>query len=150
MSATKVKKLDYAKIRSAAEIQFIELGMSAKAISDDWDVSEATLSKWRKGKAGEKDWDTRRAEFLSAPHKIKELLLGELMKVSQGEKSTIDADALSKLSKVIESISGKVSLQVSLSVLKEADNYTASQDPKAAIEVSKWHKRYLHHKASME
>ena len=145
-----VKKLDYAKIRAAAEIQFIELGMTAKAICDEWDVSAQTLSKWRKGKEGEKDWDTRRAEFLSAPHKIKELLLKELMKVSEGEKSTIDADALSKLSKVIESISGKVSLQVSLSVLKECDNHIASQDPKAAIFVSKWHKKFLHHKAASE
>ena len=37
-----------------AERMFVEDGMTAKAIAEQLDVSEQTLSKWRKGKDGEK------------------------------------------------------------------------------------------------
>ena len=57
-----------------AEKMFVEDGMTAKAIAEQLDVSEQTLSKWRKGKDGEKSWDDKRAQMLASPHKIKEIL----------------------------------------------------------------------------
>ncbi len=138
------------KKRALAERMFIEDGMTAKAIAMALDTSQQTIGKWRKGRTGEKNWSLRRAEVLSAPHKIKELLMGELEKVANGEKSTIDADALSKISKVIEAVSGKVSVQVVLSTFKEFDNWMAGQEPEMAVKFLEWHKSFILYKATNE
>lgn len=133
-----------------AERMFVEDGMTAKAIAEQLDVSEQTLSKWRKGKEGEKSWDDKRAEMLASPHKIKEILLKELILVAGGEKSKIDADALAKINKVIESLSDKISVQVVFSVFKEFDNWMADQDPKTAVQFTEWHKQFLLYKINLE
>lgn len=138
------------KKRELAERMFIEEGMTGKAIAEELEVSEVTVSNWRKGRSGEKDWDERRAEVLSAPHKIKEILLQQLKLVAEGEKATIDADALVKINKVIESQSSKTSAQVVMTVFKEFDNWMASQDPEMAIKFLEYHKLFIHHKASTE
>ncbi len=138
------------KKRELAERMFIEEGMTGKAIAEELEVSEVTVSNWRKGRDGEKDWDERRAEVLSAPHKIKEILLKQLKLVAEGEKATIDADALIKISKVIETVSGKISTQVVFTVFKEFDNWMASQDPQMAMKFLEYHKLFIHHKASTE
>ena len=133
-----------------AERMFVEDGMTAKAISEQLDVSEQTLSKWRKGKEGEKSWDDKRAEMLASPHKIREILLKELILVSEGKVSKVDADALSKINKVIESLSDKISAQVVFSVFKEFDNWMADQDPKTAVIFTEWHKQFLLYKINLE
>ena len=133
-----------------AERMFVEDGMTAKAIAVQLDVSEQTLSKWRKGKEGEKAWDDKRAEMLASPHKIKEILLKELILVAGGEKSNVDADALAKINKVIESLSDKISVQVVFSVFKEFDNWMADQDPKTAVLFTEWHKQFLLYKINLE
>ena len=133
-----------------AERMFVEDGMTAKAIAEQLDVSEQTLSKWRKGKEGEKSWDDKRAQMLASPHKIKEILFKELMLVAGGEKSAVDADALAKINKVIESLSDKISAQVVFSVFKEFDNWMADQDPKTAVLFTEWHKQFLLYKINLE
>jgi transposase-like protein len=133
-----------------AERMFIEDGMTAKAIAEQLDLSEQTLSKWRKGKEGEKSWDDKRAEMLASPHKIKEILLKELIVVAGGGKSLVDADALAKINKVIETLSDKISVQVVFSVFKEFDNWMAEQDPKTAILFTEWHKQFLLYKINLE
>lgn len=133
-----------------AERMFVEDGMTAKAIAEQLDVSEQTLSKWRKGKEGEKSWDDKRAEMLASPHKIKEILLKELIVVAGGGKSMVDADALAKINKVIESLSDKISVQIVFSVFKEFDNWMADQDPKTAVLFTEWHKQFLLYKINLE
>lgn len=133
-----------------AERMFVEDGMTCKAISEQLDVSEQTLSKWRKGKEGEKSWDDKRAEMLASPHKIKEILLKELILVASGGKSLVDADALAKINKVIETLSDKISVQIVFSVFKEFDNWMAEQDPKTAVEFTGWHKQFLLYKINLE
>jgi transposase len=145
-----MSELSNDKKRSLAERMFINDGMTAKQISIDLDVSEQTLSRWRKGRKGEKDWDTRRNEVISAPHVIKEILLKELKKIAEGEDPGIDADALAKVSKVLETVSGKVSVQVVLSVFKEFDNWMAEQDPKTAVLFTEYHKKFLIHRINQE
>jgi predicted DNA-binding protein YlxM (UPF0122 family) len=129
-----------------AEGMFIQDGMTAKAIAEMLAVSEQTISKWRN--AG--SWDDQRAEMLASPHKIREILMKELMKVSGGEKSVIDADALAKINKVIETLSDKISVQVVFSVFKEFDNWMADQDAKLAVEFTEWHKQFLLYKINLE
>lgn len=133
-----------------AERMFIEDGMTAKAIAEQLELSEQTLSKWRKGKDGEKSWDDKRAEMLASPHKIKEILLKELILVAGGGKSLVDADALAKINKVIETLSDKISVQVVFSVFKEFDNWMADQDPKTAVLFTEWHKQFLLYKINLE
>lgn len=142
--------LSNAKKRALAERMFINDGLNCKQISPAIEVSEQTLSKWRKGKPGEKDWDSRRAEVITAPHVIKEILLKELKLVAEGEKPNIDADALAKISKVLESVSGKVSVQIVMSVFKEFDNWMAEQDPKTAVLFTEYHKRFLMYRINLE
>ena len=133
-----------------AERMFVEDGMTAKAIAEQLEVSEQTLSKWRKGKEGEKSWDDKRAEMLASPHKIKEILLKELMLVAGGEKSKVDADALAKINKVIETLSDKINTQIVFSVFKEFDNWMADQDPKTAILFTEYHKQFILYKINQE
>lgn len=133
-----------------AEKMFVEDGMTAKAISEQLDVSEQTLSKWRKGKEGEKSWDDKRAQMLASPHKIKEILFKELMLVAGGEKSAVDADALAKINKVIETLSDSTSVQIVFSVFKEFDNWMADQDPKTAVLFTEYHKQFILFKINQE
>lgn len=133
-----------------AEKMFVEDGMTAKAIAEQLDVSEQTLSKWRKGKEGEKSWDDKRAQMLASPHKIKEILFKELMLVAGGEKSAVDADALAKINKVIETLSDSTSVQIVFSVFKEFDNWMADQDPKTAVLFTEYHKQFILFKINQE
>ena len=133
-----------------AERMFVEDGMTAKAIAEQLDVSEQTLSKWRKGKEGEKSWDEKRAQMLASPHKIKEILFKELMLVAGGEKSAVDADALAKINKVIETLSDSTSVQIVFSVFKEFDNWMADQDPKTAVLFTEYHKQFILFKINQE
>ncbi len=133
-----------------AERMFVEDGLTAKAISDMLDVSEVTLSKWRNPGNGEKSWDDKRAEMLAAPHKIKEILMKELMTIADGKTSKVDADALAKINKVIETLSDKISVQIVFSVFKEFDNWMADQDPKTAIQFTEYHKQFIMYKINQE
>ncbi|MEG0698028.1 phage terminase small subunit-related protein [Algoriella sp.] len=132
--------------KELAEKLFIEDGLTAKDISSMIGISEQTLSRWRK----EGNWENKRNEFLAAPHKIKEVLMKELKSIATGEGSTIDADALAKVSKVIESLSSRTSVQVIFSVLKEFDNWMSDQEPKMAIAFLEWHRRFLQHRINQE
>jgi hypothetical protein len=139
VSTSKSKKL-------IAERMFVEDGMSAKAISEMIEVSQVSLSKWRK----EGDWDNKRAQMLAAPHKLREILMKELKTIAEGGKSNVDADALAKVNKVIETMSDRISVQIVFSVFKEFDNWMADQDPKTAIQFTEWHKQFLLYKINQE
>lgn len=136
--------------KAMAERMFVEDGMTAKAISEHLDISEQTLVKWRKGGNGDKSWDDKRAEMMAAPHKLKEILMRELKNVAEGGESIIDADALAKISKVIETLSGRISVQTIFSVFKEFDNWMADQDPKTAILFTEYHKQFLMYRINQE
>ncbi len=128
-------------LRKAAEGMFIEQGMTAKAIAELIDVTEKTVGRWRE----EGKWDARRDENLAAPHKIREVLLQEMKNISQGKASQVDADSLSKIARVMETISDKINPQIVISVLKGFDNWMAEQEPKMAVTFLEWHKQYLQH-----
>ena len=129
-----------------AERMYVEDGMTAKAISEQLDVSEQTLSKWKK----DGRWDDKRAEMLASPHKIREILIRELKVVAEGGFSIIDADALSKINKVIEGLSSSTSIQIVFSVFKEFDNWMADQDPKTAVLFTEYHKQFILYKINQE
>ncbi|MCT4640392.1 MAG: phage terminase small subunit-related protein [Bacteroidales bacterium] len=134
------------KKREIAERMFIDQGATGKAIAEQLEVSEQTVSRWKK----DHNWDDRRRQTLTAPHKIKEILLEELENVANGQKAKIDADALAKINKVIDTLTDKVSVQVVITVFKEFDNWMADQEPDVAISFLEWHKQFILHKATQE
>lgn len=132
--------------KETAEKLFVEDGLTAKEISTIVGISVQTLSKWKK----EGNWENKRNELLAAPHKIKEFLMEELKNIASGLESKIDADALAKVSKVIETLSSRTSVQVIFSVFKEFDNWMADQEPHLAIQFIEWHKRFLQYRINQE
>lgn len=132
--------------KETAEKLFVEDGLTAKEISTIVGISVQTLSKWKK----EGNWENKRNELLAAPHKIKEFLMEELKNIASGLESKIDADALAKVSKVIETLSSRTSVQVIFSVFKEFDNWMADQEPQLAIQFIEWHKRFLQYRINQE
>lgn len=140
------KKLTNQAKKTMAERMFVEDGMTAKAIAEMIDISQVTLSKWR----NEGQWEQKRTEMLAAPHKLREILMRELKTIAEGGDSIVDADALAKVNKVIESISDRISVQVVFSVFKEFDNWMADQDPKTAVLFTEYHKQFLLYKINQE
>lgn len=134
------------KLAAYAEHLFINEGWTQKAIAEYLEVSEVTLSNWkRKGL-----WEEKRARILAAPHTIKTILLGQLEKVSKGEESNVDADALSKIAKAIDTLDDKISIQVITSVFKEFDLWMVDQDPTQALKFTEFHRKFLLYKINID
>lgn len=132
--------------RKIAEGMFIEQGMTAKAIAELLDVSEKSVSAWRKLD----NWDARKDEATAAPHKIRELLLKELKILSEGGESKLNADGISKISKVLESLSDRISVQVIISVFKEFDMWMTDEDPVQALKFTEYHRKFILHKINSD
>ncbi len=130
------------KLEKAAESMFINDGATAKEIAETLGVREATVGSWRKN--GE--WDKQREEHLAAPHIIRKILIKELKNVAEGNKSGIDTNALSQISKVIEAQSYRLSPQVVISVIKELDNFMINENPQLAAELTPYHRKFIIHK----
>jgi transposase len=142
----KEKALPKHKMYKSAEYAFIEEGYTCKAIADMFDITETTLSRWRK----ECSWDEKRTNNLAAPHKIREILLKELRSVAEGNNPKIDTDALAKIGKVVNSFGERTSIHIVMSVFKLFDNFMAENDPQMAIQFLEWHKKYLHYRAKID
>lgn len=148
--AKKEDKKDYMKLRATAEELFVGQGMSGREIADLLNVSEVTVSNWRKGREGEKTWDDKRKELQMSPVRIKEKLLDEAKKIADGEPSTIDADKLSKIVAAIDRLDKKISIRIIADVLKECDNWLVETDPSQTLLLSKYHKQFLQYRISLE
>lgn len=144
------KRVNNEPLRAMAERMFVEEGMTAKSIAAALDMTEQTIGRWRKGIQGDISWDDKKAEFLSAPHNIKKVLMNELNHLSKGGDATIDVKAIKEVSNVISTLSEKVSAQIVFTVLREFDNWMATQDPEKAIEFLDWHRTFLLYKAQNE
>ena len=138
------------KKREIAEDMYIRLGMTGREIADSLSVTEQTVSRWKKGRDGEKSWDDRKTESQLTPLKIKELLLKEAEKIAKGEESTIQADKLSKIMSAIDQLDKKINVRTAMDVFKEFDLWMSEQDPGTAILFTKYHKLFLQYRISLE
>lgn len=134
------------KQRQIAAGMFIEQGLTCKAISELTSVSEKTLSRWR----NEDGWEKSRAEALASPHRIREILLKELQSVAEGNKASVDTNALSQINKTLSSFGNATPPNVIVAVLQGFDNWMAEQEPAIAVQFLDWHKRYLQHIISLQ
>lgn len=138
------------KKREIAEDMYIRLGMNGREIAEQLNVTEQTVSRWKKGRDGEKSWDDRKTEASLTPVKIKELLLQEAYKVAKGEASTINSDQISKLMAAIDRLDKKINMRTVMDVFREFDNWMAEQEPATAILFTRFHKLFLQYRISME
>lgn len=138
------------KKREIAEDMYIRLGMTGREIAENLGVTEQTVSRWKKGRDGEKNWDARKNEAQLTPLKIKELLLEEAHKIAKGEESSIKADQLSKIMAAIDQLDKKINVRTVMDVFREFDNWMAEQEPKIAILFTRFHKLFLQYRISLE
>ena len=138
------------KKREIAEDMYIRLSLTGREIAENLGVTEQTVSRWKKGRDGEKSWDDRKTEAQLTPLKIKELLLKEAEKLAKGEESNVKADQLSKIMSAIDQLDKKINVRTVMDVFREFDNWMAEQDPATAILFTKWHKPFLQYRVSLE
>lgn len=138
------------KKREIAEDMYIRLGLTGREIAENLGVTEQTVSRWKKGRDGEKPWDDRKAEAQLTPVKIKELLMSEAYKIAKGEESTLQADRLSKIMSAIDQLDKKINVRTVMDVFREFDNWMADQEPKTAVLFTKFHKQFLQYRISLE
>jgi transposase len=138
------------RIRNTAEDLYINKGYSIAQLSQEWDISLATLSAWKKGRTGEKSWDERKAFILLAPNTLKERLYEHALAVAENRPSDLKADAISKIMKVIRELDKETSPRVVAAVFKNFDSWMASIEPETAILFTKYHKMFLQHIIEME
>jgi len=144
------EKRNLDQLRQTAEDFYIRLCMTGKEIAELLDISEQTVSKWKKGRDGEKSWDDRKAEMQLTPTKVKEILLKEALLLAEGKDSKVDADKLSKIVSAIERLDRKINVRIIMDVFREFDNYVAEVEPKIAVEFTKYHKMFLQHRIALE
>jgi organic radical activating enzyme len=123
---------------------YIEQGCTFKDIASTIGVSENTVSTWGK----KYNWKNRKINLDAAPHKIKELLLGELELVLEGGKPTFNSDDIAKITRALERVDKKVSTQMIISVMKEFDSYLLSTaiDNEVLKKCLDLHKQFIHHR----
>ncbi|NDW10943.1 helix-turn-helix domain-containing protein [Dysgonomonas sp. 520] len=143
-------KTELEKLRDIAEDYFIRLGKTGREIAELLEISEQTVSTWRKGRDGEKSWDDRKRDLQLTPVKLKELLMEEARKVVSGEESKVNADQLSKFMAAIDRLDKTVNPRTVMSVLQMRDNYMSEINPQRAIEDTEYNKMFLQHIISLE
>jgi len=133
------------KIRSLAEDLYINKGFNLQQIECDWDISAQTLSKWKKGKPGEKSWDDRKAFNDLTPVKLREVLLNEALNIAEGNEPKLKADALSKVMSAIDKLDATLNPRVMSSSLMAFNNWLVDVDPIKANEFTKFQRMFLQH-----
>lgn len=143
-------KAELDKLRDLAEDMYIRQNKTGRDIADLLDISEQTISGWKKGREDEKTWDERKRDAQLTPLKLKESLMKEAQNIANGGKPTIYADNLSKIMKAIDYLDKTINPRVVMAVFQGFDNFMAEVDPKKAIEFTDFHKLYLQHIISLE
>ena len=138
------------RLRAIAEDMFIRLGKTGREIADALDITEQTVSTWRKGREGERSWDDRKRDLQLTPVKLKELLLNEAQKIVKNEGSTINADQLSKIMSAIDKLDRNVNPRVVMTVFQLFDNFMADTNPEMAVKFLEYHKMFLQHIIALE
>lgn len=135
----------YKKKRKLARQYFVFNMMSGKDIADLLQVTEKTVSAWRQAD----NWDKERDEVMVNPNEVRRILLRELRHLAEGGDSRIDTDALSKVNKVLDSVSDKLSPQLVTAVIQDLDNFQAERNPVLANQSLELHKEYIRHIISL-
>lgn len=129
------------KEREAAQQFFIEMFWDARTIAEHLNVEEKTIGKWRK----KYNWDKLREDTINNPVKMRSLIAQQMMLIVQGQPSSIDADALSKMFKVYEGISDKINPGIVAAVIKLYDEFLLQENKELAAANLAYNKKFLLH-----
>jgi uncharacterized protein YjcR len=129
-------------IRKYAEHLYVNEGWKQNAIAEFLEVAPKTIVHWKK----EDKWEEKRMMIVAAPHTIKTTLLQELQNVIEGKETKVDADALSKIYKVLSGMNEELSAEVAMSVFKEFDLWMVNEDPKMAVQFTHYHRKFILYK----
>ncbi len=135
MAREKTKELQ------AAESLFVDNFWDANKIAEQLSLSPTTVGKWR----AKYDWDKMREDTINNPVKMRRLIAKQMMLIVQGQKTEIDADALSKMFKVYEGISDKINPGITAAVLKLYDDFLSVEKPELAVANLPHNKKFLIH-----
>lgn len=131
-----------------AEWLYVEKGLKPEAIAAELERNIKTIYEWR-DKGG---WDEKKNLFDLGPTELKRILMEAAIRIAKGEKRTddqgneikeIDADAISKIMKAYDYMSGKLSPEVVRDVLMECDNFISEIEPEDAVKITQYHKMFL-------
>jgi len=150
MAEKPTKKSELERRRSLAEDMYIRLNMSGREIAEYFQVSEQTVSNWKKGRTGETTWDERKRDNQINPLKLKETLLEEAKNIADGNEPKIKSDALSKVMAAINMLDKTVNPRTVMAVFKLFDNFMAETNPEKAVEFTTYHKLFLQHLIALE
>ncbi|GHV13611.1 hypothetical protein FACS1894169_00990 [Bacteroidia bacterium] len=139
-------KSELDRLREIAEESFIILGKTGREIAELHDISEQTVSNWRK--AG--NWDDRKRDMQLTPVKLKETLMREANNIAEGNEPKIKADSLSKIMAAITALEKSVNPRTVMSVFQMFDNFMADTNPAKAVEFTEYHKMFLQHLIALE
>lgn len=143
-------KINYTQIREICEDLFIRNNVTAKELCEKFEVSEQTLSKWKKGREGERSWDERKRMLQFTPVKLKELLMEEAQNIAEGKPVKFNAGEMSKIMKSIEQVDKRINPRIVFDVLRELDNFISQSDAAFATQCTEFHKNFLLYKISLE
>ncbi|MEL3904453.1 MAG: hypothetical protein P1P63_05010 [Treponemataceae bacterium] len=134
-----------------AEWLYVEKGLKPEAIASELDRNIKTIYSWR----DDGGWDEKKNLFDLGPTELKRILMEAAIRIAKGEKrldengqeiKEIDADAISKIMKAYDYMSGKLSPEVVRDVLIECDNFISEIEPEDAVKITQYHKMFLIHK----
>lgn len=129
------------KDKVAAQQMFVEWFLDAKTIAEKLDLHESTVGTWRK----KYEWDKLRESTINNPVKLQTLIAQQMLLVAEGKDATINADALAKLSKVLEGLSNKINPGITHAIMKLYDEWLAKENPELALKNLDYNKKFLIH-----
>jgi transposase len=141
-------KLSNDQKRNLAEDYYINQFKTGKWIAEILDVTEATIVRWKHGRKGEQDWDTRRGQMISTPKKLRQLIQRQMLLVLEGNKPDVDADQIVKYASALDKIDAKVGVQTVVEVMMELDKFIMEEAPEKAIDFARIHKSFIHFRAA--
>jgi hypothetical protein len=138
-----------------AEMLYCEKRWPPEDIAEALGRNIKTVYGWR-DKYG---WDETRRMFEISPTELKKMLMASALRIAKGEVRKdkegnelreIDADAISKIMKAYDYMSGKTSPAVCRDVLIELDMWLSKTEPKVAAENTRHHRAFLMYKIQLE
>ena len=145
-TTVRTDRKDYSKLKAIAENLFITQDQNSKQIAEITDVSQVTISTWRK----EGKWDEKKDFERITPTRLRMTLLKEAERVANGEESTIKADTIVKLLAGADKLAAKITPDLVFTVLYECCKYIATADPDFALKMAEHHKLFLQHKIQQD
>jgi transposase-like protein len=138
------------RLKSVIEDLYINKDYTLEQIAAEFDISVQTLSKWKKGEKGQKTWDERKVFVQLTPTRLKEMLLGEALSISEGKEPTFKADSISKIMAAVDRLDKRVNPRTVITVMKNFDKWMVDIDPAKAVEFVKFHRMFIQYVISQE